>query len=80
MFNELEDSQISLERALWMSVHYRRRIPAHRFNSPVTKRRLRRSLLQPLLGVDWANGIAFLVLAGSGFAGLIEFFYMPGGW
>jgi hypothetical protein len=83
MFNELEDSQISLERALWMSVPYRSRISAHRLDNPVTERipELRWPALRRPTEIDWASGIAFLVLAGSAFASLIESFAsLPAAW
>jgi hypothetical protein len=83
MFNELKDSHSDLERALWMSVPYRSRFPAHRLDNPVTKRipELRWPALRRPAETDWASGIAYLVLAGSAFASLIESFAsLPAAW
>jgi hypothetical protein len=81
MFNEVKDAQISLKQ-LPLTVVFRR-IPPHCANDGITKRIAEedRITLRRLPANDWACGIAYLILAGSVFASLIEFCAsLPTGW
>jgi hypothetical protein len=81
MFNELKDVQISLQLLPLTDVF--RRIPAHRSNRGVPKRiaeECRIPLRRPAAN-DRASDIAYVILAGSVFASLIEFCAsLPTGW
>ena len=72
MFNEAKDAQISLKQFPLTDPFTR--IPAHCSIHGITKRiaEERITLRRPAAN-DWASGIAYLILAGSAFASLIEF-------
>ena len=72
MFNEAKDAQFGLKQLPLTDAFTR--IPAHCSIHGTTKRiaEERITLRRPAAN-DWASGIAYLILAGSAFASLIEF-------
>jgi hypothetical protein len=77
MKNEARNTVMSFDRAIWMYAPYGNgRTSERRFNDPGRKRlpELRRPRLVNRAENDLASSIAYLVLAGSLFASLLEFF------
>jgi hypothetical protein len=74
MQNELRDRVVSFDRPGWMGGNQIYLVP--RANGQDSKRvpELSRPRLASRAGNDLASGIAYLVLAGSLFASLLEFF------
>jgi len=77
MKNESRNTVMSFDRAIWMYAPYgSTQTSVHRFSDQGGKRlpELSRPRLVNRAENDLASGIAYLVLAGSLFASLLEFF------